>query len=335
MPFHNFVNGYNPTTPDVRGRPTVNVPAPAPAPSPEPSVSPSAVRSGSTNEPSVKTTSSPATGSIPATGSMPSASAPSSTGSSEPSSSAPSAEHNPVDEPSPQFNTNLNWDSASTHVLMELFPDYIVKIGVTRSPQAKTRRNAANATGSAPLPHWEFHDLMEQATSRMSTMDPPVSYSLHSRETVDSRGNFSAGGRGCAGVDDGNDDDQEEGRRPTQRPRYVNAATWFMAAHLEALEDQNREERARDRDITSDILRETIVLRCQNSAWQRDASLAINRMVDLFASSLFRSALSSASAHSPTPAALPTSAISPMSSPSPPLSPNNSPPFTDPSVNDN
>ncbi|KAG2199432.1 hypothetical protein INT47_011544 [Mucor saturninus] len=30
-----------------------------------------------------------------------------------------------------------------------------------------TRREAANATGNAFFPHWEFHDLMEQATSRM------------------------------------------------------------------------------------------------------------------------------------------------------------------------
>ncbi|KAI7870903.1 uncharacterized protein EV154DRAFT_607559 [Mucor mucedo] len=31
----------------------------------------------------------------------------------------------------------------------------------------RTRRDAANSTGSAPLQNWEFHDLMEQATSRM------------------------------------------------------------------------------------------------------------------------------------------------------------------------
>ncbi|KAI7864872.1 uncharacterized protein EV154DRAFT_584829 [Mucor mucedo] len=121
--------------------------------------------------------------------------------------------------PFQKYTTIVIWDSASTNVLIELFSDYVVNVGVVtppfsssvasnsviRSPQAKlnlnkatedvfnasdafngrrdfaamnnqwirlcdtfkTRRDDANSTGSTPLQHWEFHDLMEQATSRM------------------------------------------------------------------------------------------------------------------------------------------------------------------------
>ncbi|KAI7873491.1 uncharacterized protein EV154DRAFT_578961 [Mucor mucedo] len=107
--------------------------------------------------------------------------------------------------PFQKYTTIVIWDSASTNVLIELFSDYVVNVGVIRSPQAKlnlnkatedafnasdaingrrdfaamnnkwirlcdtfrARRDDANSTGSAPLQHWEFHDLMEQATSRM------------------------------------------------------------------------------------------------------------------------------------------------------------------------
>ncbi|KAI7865041.1 uncharacterized protein EV154DRAFT_572294 [Mucor mucedo] len=90
-------------------------------------------------------------------------------------------------------------DSASTNVLIKLFSDYVVNVFVIRSPQAKrnlnkatgdafnasdaikgrrdfpamnnkwislcdtfrTRRDDVNSTRSAPLQHWEFHNLME------------------------------------------------------------------------------------------------------------------------------------------------------------------------------
>ncbi|KAI7863100.1 uncharacterized protein EV154DRAFT_557446 [Mucor mucedo] len=266
MPFYNytsinFVNGYNPTTPAPSTEPSTE-------PSVAPSAGPSAVPSGSANEPFVETTSSSgpvhtngsvptahsfaSTGSVTATGSMPSTSSgPSSAGSSEPSSSASSTESNPVDEPSSQ-----------------LFPEYIVKVGVTRLSQAKLNltkatEDAFNANGSingsrdiaAMTTRWKnlcsTFRTKRHLTSRIPTMNPPVWYSSHSGETVDSRDNFPAGRRGRAGVDD-DDDQEEEGRRSTQRSRYVNASTWFMACHLEALEDQNREERARDREIANE-----------------------------------------------------------------------------------
>ncbi|KAI7886544.1 uncharacterized protein EV154DRAFT_605617 [Mucor mucedo] len=90
-----------------------------------------------------------------------------------------------------QKYTTINfviWYSASTNVLIELFSDYVATKDAFNASDAingrrdfaamnnkwiclcdtfRTRRDDANSTGSAPLQHWEFHDLMEQATSRM------------------------------------------------------------------------------------------------------------------------------------------------------------------------
>ncbi|KAI7891923.1 uncharacterized protein EV154DRAFT_602046 [Mucor mucedo] len=90
--------------------------------------------------------------------------------------------------PFQKYTTIVIWDSASTNVLIELFSDYVATEDAFNAGDAingrrdfaamnnkwirlcdtfRTRRDDANSTGSAPLQHWEFHDLMEQATSRM------------------------------------------------------------------------------------------------------------------------------------------------------------------------
>ncbi|KAG2191068.1 hypothetical protein INT47_006624 [Mucor saturninus] len=182
----------------------------------------------------------------------------------------------------------------------------------------RSRRDDANSTGSAPLQHWEFHDLMEQATIQMPTTNPPVTYSSHSRETVDNRGDYATRRRGRSEVDNDEDEDEDEDVVPqvnARRPRNVSVSMWFMANHMEQMEAQSRAERAADRarmieernadrarmaaEREADVARlaeedayRRVQLehnndyRRQNTELLREATLSTSRMVDLFAASI-------------------------------------------------
>ncbi|KAG2191672.1 hypothetical protein INT47_010264 [Mucor saturninus] len=206
-----FINGQSPNPPVVRGPPRANPPSAAQIPTDVPVPTPSSVPASSSQHV-------PFAGPVPATEQAPPAAA-------EPVSATDSV---------PEPNTTLNWDSPSTHVCIEIFPVYLVEAGVTSSSEEKaaliqrtgkafndnaavngrrdicvmttkwhalhakyrSRRDDANSTGSAPLQHWGFHDLMEQAAIQMPTTNPPVTYSSHSRETVDNRGDYATRRRG-------------------------------------------------------------------------------------------------------------------------------------------
>lgn len=115
-----------------------------------------------------------------------------------------------------EVNTSLDWDVPSTHVLIELFIDYVTRLGATDSSLAKDllskqtedafnaneavngrrdiaamktrwisltsmyklRCEATSIASSSPLPYWEFHEAMEQANANMPTIYLPVTYSV-------------------------------------------------------------------------------------------------------------------------------------------------------------
>ncbi|KAG2193634.1 hypothetical protein INT47_007466 [Mucor saturninus] len=109
-----FINGQSPNPPVVRGRPRTNPPSAAQIPTDVPVPTPSSV-------PASPSQHVPSAGPVPATEQASPAAA-------EPVSAADSI---------PEPNTTLNWDSPSTHVLIEIFPAYLVEAGVTSSNEEK------------------------------------------------------------------------------------------------------------------------------------------------------------------------------------------------------
>ncbi|KAG2193124.1 hypothetical protein INT47_003115 [Mucor saturninus] len=338
-----FINGQSPNPPVVRGRPRANPPSAAQIPTDVPVPTPSSVpASSSQHVPSAGPVPVPSVVPVPSAGPVPA------TEQAPPAAAEPVSAADSVPEP----NTTLNWDSPSTHVLIEIFPAYLVEAGVTSSNEEKaaliqrtekafndnaavngrrdicamttkwhalhakyrSRRDDANSTGSAPLQHWEFHDLMEQATIQMPITNPPVTYSSHSRETVDNRGDYATRRRGRSEVVDDEDEDVAP-QVNARRPRNVSVSMWFMANHMEQMEAQSRAERAADRarmieERNADrarmaAKREADIARMaeenayrrvqlehnndyrrQNTELLREATLSMSRMVDLFAASI-------------------------------------------------
>ncbi|KAG2193633.1 hypothetical protein INT47_007465 [Mucor saturninus] len=154
----------------------------------------------------------------------------------------------------------------------------------------------------------------------MPTTNLPVTYSSHSRETVDNRGDYATRRRGRSEVvdDENEDEDEDEDVAPqvnARRPRNVSVLMWFMVNRMEQMEAQSRAERAADRarmieernadrarmaaEREADIARmveenayRRVQLehnndyRRQNTELLREATLSMSRMVDLFAASI-------------------------------------------------
>ena len=345
----NFVNGFNGNT--QRGRPRANRPAPArpdvpvtsnatPVPT-TPATTTTASTASTPSTPPTKPTA-PTDANLPA-----SSEAPVSSGAAPatPSESASS------DGATRQSSTGRNWDAPSTYVLIELFRDYAIEITNTSSPERKAeldaaglkkfndheavnvtrsltsmknkwndmiasyreKRDAARTTGSAPLPHWEFYDAMEDATTRIATVNPHVLYSSLSGETVDNREQHTSGRRRRFTVED--DDDVEE--PVTRRPRNVDVSVWFMANRMEEIDERNRQERADDRRFHREQIELNNRLRRENSEMLREATSAMTRMAELFALSLAN--------NNPPPTSSPstTNTIDNNNNPTPPSSNDN------------
>ena len=349
----NFVNGYNPTSNTTRGRPRSNQVAPASAPAPD-------------SAPATATAPAPAGMNLPRTSAPPPPPPAAPTQPNVPEAPAAETGSTPAEEQTEEPFTTNQWDVPSTHVLIELFKDFVPRLVSSGSPaererlkrnvtadynanaaingrrnitaltskwntlvnMQRDRRRAASATGSAPLAHWEFEEVMELATAQFPTSNPPVIYDSLLGETEDHRAERIPARRRRFQVDE---DVEEE--VTARRPRNVDASTWLMANRFEEIEERRRQERAEDRAF----FREQMAIRQQQMEIRqqqidrydlrrqeiaeilRESTLAMNRMTDLLAASI---AASTNQNRSSSPATTP-STTSNNKPPSPPSSNDN------------